>query len=109
MSTTQAPSANLPTKREITTKPRFSDKIFRLVVTTGGLSSLVILGLILAFLTYRGYGVLRLEGFSLITSSKWDVVEDEFGEVVSQDYGLAAMLVGTILCALIAVLVGVPI
>jgi phosphate transport system permease protein len=109
VSTTQKPPTELPARREITTKPRFSDRVFRVVVTTGGLSSLIILGLILAFLTYRGFGVVRTEGFGLITSSKWDVVEDEFGNVVSQDYGLAAMLVGTILCAIIAVLVGVPI
>ncbi|MTA37446.1 MAG: phosphate ABC transporter permease subunit PstC, partial [Actinobacteria bacterium] len=32
--------------REITTEPRFSDRVFRGVVTTGGLSSLAILGLI---------------------------------------------------------------
>jgi phosphate transport system permease protein len=105
VSTTQKPPTELPARREITTKPRFSDRVFRVVVTTGGLSSLIILGLILAFLTYRGFGVVRTEGFGLITSSKWDVVEDEFGNVVSQDYGLAAMLVGTILCAIIAVLV----
>ena len=36
----------IPAPREITTKPRLSDQIFRLVVTIGGMSSLVILGLI---------------------------------------------------------------
>jgi phosphate transport system permease protein len=79
------------------------------IVTSGGMSSLLILGLILAFLAYRGFEVFRLEGFALITSSDWSVVEDDNGSVVSQNYGLAAMLVGTVLSATIGVFIGVPI
>ncbi len=73
------------------------------------MSSLIILGLIFAFLAYRGYGVIRTEGFGFITNSNWDVIEDENSDIISQDYGLAAMLVGTILSATIAVVIGVPI
>jgi phosphate transport system permease protein len=79
------------------------------IVTSGGMSSLLILGLILAFLAYRGFEVFRLEGFGLITSSDWSVVEDDNGSVVSQSYGLAAMLVGTVLSATIGVFIGIPI
>ena len=43
----------IPAPREITTEPRRSDKVFRGVVTGGGLSSLLILGLIAVFLGYR--------------------------------------------------------
>ena len=103
------PQTYIPVPRELITKPRRSDQLFRIIVTSGGFSTLIILGLILAFLTYRGYGVLRLEGFKLITSSDWSVVEDETGNVVSQNYGLAAMLVGTLMSASIAVVIGVPI
>ena len=63
----------VPAPREITTEPRRSDKVFRAVVTTGGLSSLVILGLITIFLGYRGVGIMRDQGFSFITSSQWFV------------------------------------
>ena len=49
MSQTLVENKSLPTPREITTQPRFSDKVFRGVVTAGGLSSLVILGLIAFF------------------------------------------------------------
>jgi phosphate transport system permease protein len=73
------------------------------------MSSLIILGLIFAFLAYRGLGVIRIEGLGFITNSNWDVVEDETSNIISQDYGLAAMLVGTILSATVAVIVGVPI
>ena len=108
---TQTADLRIPTPapREITTKPRRSDQIFRAIVTAGGMSSLIILGLIFAFLAYRGLGVIRVEGLGFITNSNWDVVENENSDIVSQDYGLAAMLVGTVLSAIIAVIVGVPI
>ena len=98
-----------PVPRELVTKPRRSDQFFRVIVTAGGMSSLIILGLIFAFLAYRGFGVIRTEGFGFITNSNWDVIEDESSNIISQDYGLAAMLVGTILSATIAIFIGVPI
>ena len=99
----------IPSPREISTEPRRSDKVFRGVVTTGGLSSLVILGLIAIFLAYRGFEVLQQEGIGFITSSDWAVNIDESGNIVDSTFGLGAMLVGTILCALIAVVIAVPI
>jgi phosphate transport system permease protein len=99
----------IPSPREISTEPRRSDKVFRGVVTTGGLSSLVILGLIAIFLAYRGFEVLRQEGIGFITSSDWAVNIDESGNIVDSTFGIGAMLVGTILCSLIAVVIAVPI
>lgn len=109
MSQTINPVSTTPEPRVLVTKPRRSDQLFRVIVTSGGMSSLLILGLILAFLAYRGFEVFRFEGFGLITSSDWSVVEDENGSVVSQSYGLAAMLVGTVLSATIGVFIGIPI
>jgi phosphate transport system permease protein len=102
-------TTSIPSPREITTQPRRSDKVFRGVVTTGGLSSLFILGLIAIFLAYRGFEVLQQEGIGFITSSDWAVNIDESGNIVDSTFGLGAMLVGTILCALIAVVIAVPI
>lgn len=99
----------IPTPREITTKPRLSDRVFRAVVTTGGLSSLLLLGLIALFLTYRGFEVLRQEGIGFITHSDWSISTDDAGNVVESHFGLAAMLVGTILCSLVAVVIALPI
>ena len=101
--------ATIPSPREITTEPRFSDKVFRAVVTTGGLSSLAILGLIAVFLGYQGFEILAKEGISFITTSEWTVEVDSFGTITNTTFGLAAMLVGTILCALMAVLIAVPV
>ncbi len=98
-----------PAPREITTQPRLSDRIFRRVVAAGGLSSLFILSLITIFLGYRGFEVLRQEGFGFITSSDWSIQTDDAGNVIDSQFGLAAMLVGTILCAFIAVAIALPI
>ena len=98
-----------PTPRELSTEPRWSDKVFRAVVTAGGLSALVILGLITVFLGYRGFEVLRQEGLGFITNSDWSVSTDDAGNVVESNFGLAAMLVGTILCALVAVVIALPV
>lgn len=98
-----------PSPREITTEPRRSDKVFRGLVTAGGLSSLVILGLIAIFLGYRGFEVIVKEGLGFITNSDWSVTVDENANVVDSNFGLAAMLVGTILCALVAVVIALPI
>ena len=99
----------IPAPREIVTEPRRSDKVFRGVVTGGGLSSLAILGLIAIFLGYRGFEVLRQEGIGFITHSDWSISTDDAGNVLDSHFGLAAMLVGTILCSLIAVVIAVPI
>lgn len=102
-------TSSVPSPREITTKPRRSDQIFRGVVTLGGMSSLAILGLIALFLSIKGFHILGEKGFSFITESKWEVITDENMEVVQSTFGIGAMLVGTVLTALIALVVGVPI
>jgi phosphate transport system permease protein len=101
--------ADIPAPREITTKPRLSDKIFRGVVTGGGLSSLIILGLIFAFLLYQGYDIFSSQGLNFLTTSRWDVNFDEVGNITSSDFGLAGMLIGTLICSFVAVLIAVPI
>lgn len=104
-------SAEIPAPREITTKPRVSDKIFRGIVTAGGLSSLVILGLILIYLTYQGFDVLKSQGLGFISTSGWQIVLDEAGKIdpAQTTFGIAAMLIGTLICATIAIIVAVPI
>jgi phosphate transport system permease protein len=99
----------VPSPREISTKPRRSDKVFRGIVTGGGLSSLVILGLITVFLAYRGFEVLRQEGIGFITKAEWGVTVDESNNVLESHFGIAAMLVGTILCSFVAVVIALPI
>lgn len=98
-----------PSPREITTKPRRSDQVFRIIVTAGGMASLVILGLIALFLSIKGVHILVEEKFGFITGSAWEVTNDENGTIIDTNFGIGAMLVGTMLAALIAISVGVPV
>ena len=101
----------IPEARVLTNKPRFSDRVFRGVVTLGGFTSLVILGLISLFLLYRGFSVLRSEGFSFITDYEWvsSINSDGTEGEVASTYGVGAMLAGTIVTAIIALLIGGPV
>jgi phosphate transport system permease protein len=98
-----------PSPREITTKPRRSDQIFRIIVTIGGMASLVILGLIALFLSIKGVHILTEEKFGFITGSAWEVTNDANGTIIDTKFGIGAMLLGTMLAALIAISVGVPV
>jgi phosphate transport system permease protein len=73
------------------------------------MSSLVILGLIAFFLSLKGFHVLREEQWSFLTESRWEVLTDGEGKLESSTFGLGAMLVGTFIGALIAIIFGVPI
>ena len=97
----------LPPKREITTVPRFSDKVFRAVVTTGGFSSLVVLGLISLFLLYNGFNVFKSEGLKFVTGFDWVVALPEEG--LAAQFGIGAMLYGTVVIGLIALFFAFPI
>ena len=101
----------IPEARVLTNKPRFSDRVFRGVVTLGGFISLAILGLISLFLLYRGFSVLRSEGFSFITDYEWvsSINSDGTDGAVASTYGVGAMLAGTIVTAIIALLIGAPV
>lgn len=99
-----------PEKRAITTQPRFSDRVFRQIVTAGGLSSLVILSLILLFLLFQGYETIRTQGSYFLTGSQWtaNLNQNNQLDLQSSKFGIAAMLIGTLVCSLIAVTIAVP-
>ena len=96
-----------PKQREITTEPRRSDKIFRNIVSTVALSAFVILALIGAFLAIRGFQTFRTQGFHFLTGYEWEVQQDDAGNITAK-FGIGAMLVGTVLIAMVALAVGVP-
>jgi len=100
-------SADIPAPREITTKPRVSDRIFRTIVTGVGALSVTILTLIGLFLALRGFATFREEGLSFITGFEWQQYTDDAGNRVS-NLGIGAMLIGTILVAVVALIVAVP-
>jgi phosphate transport system permease protein len=107
VSTSTSTAKTIPTARVITTKPRFSDKVFRAIVTAGGLSSLFILALIAFFLVFNGFSVFKSEGLAFFTGFDWIDAQIDAGTPAS--YGIGAMLYGTLLTGFLAVLFGVPI
>lgn len=100
-------SETLPVQRTITTRPRPSDVAFRGIVTSFGFINLAILTLIGAFLLFRGIEVFRVEGISFFTDQKWEVTEES--GITSGNIGIGAMLIGTLIAALIALFVALPV
>ena len=96
-----------PQPRIITTELRFTDKLFRGVVTGGGLISLAILGLIGFFLIYNGFEAIRNAGLAFLTGFDWVDAVPENDQLAS--YGIGAMLYGTIVTGILAMIMGVPI
>lgn len=108
MSTSHLVEAQIePVRRELTTEPRFSDRVFRFVVTVGGFTSLVVLGLITAFLAYRGFEVFKTFGLRFITNFSWDGGNPDAG--VKPSLGIGAMLIGTIVLSIVALVIALPI
>ena len=104
--TEQLPKA-IPAPRKITTEPRFTDKIFRGVVTSGGLFAGLLLGLIGFFLVFNGFEAMRAAGLSFITGFDWVDAIPEDGQPSS--YGIGAMLYGTMVTGILAMIMGVPV
>ena len=100
-----------PSPRILESKPRPSDRIFRGIVALGGFSSLIILGLIAGYLFLRGFSILQSEGLSFITGYEWvSSINSDGSEGAAQStYGVGAMLIGTLVTAVIALVIGVPV
>jgi phosphate transport system permease protein len=86
--------------RKLTSRLSASDHAFRAIARTGGIVVLVLLGLVGAFLFYRASQALHKAGWSFLTTQTWNPNGGGFG--------IAAVLVGTILIALVAVVVAAP-
>ena len=107
MSTAVVEQKQTPEPRTITTELRFTDKLFRGIVTGGGLISLAILGLIGFFLIYNGFEAIRNAGLAFLTGFDWIDAVPENGQLAT--YGIGAMLYGTIVTGILAMIMGVPI
>jgi phosphate transport system permease protein len=92
-------------RRELRFRKPGVDRFFHAVVTAGALMSLLVLGLIAAFLLFRGFQIFKDMGFSFITGSKWEGTGAPGEPTV---YGIAPMLVGSVVLSLVAVVIAVP-
>ena len=93
-------------QREIVVRRGLADRIFRRSMATGAIFSLTVLGLIAAFLLFRGFEIFKDFGFSFITSATWDAGSGD--GVIPASFGIAAMLVGSVVTAIIALAVALP-
>lgn len=95
-----------PDQREIKAYYTKVDKAFRSFVSSAALFSLVVLVLIAAFLLYRGFEIFSDFGLGFITNSKWEMLDPN--DPATATFGIAAMLVGSVLTATIAIVIAVP-
>ena len=86
--------------RKLTVVRDLPDRIFKMVATTGGVTVLAIMLLVGTFLTLRASKAISSAGLSFLTTQAWDTDNRHFG--------VAAVLTGTILIALVAICIAVP-
>ena len=86
--------------RTLKTVRDFQDKVFRSVATTGGVTVLLLMLLVGTFLAIKASQALHQAGFSFLSTQAWDPNNHNFG--------IAAVLTGAILIALVAVFFAVP-
>ena len=93
--------------RTITTRPRTSDRVYRGIVTAGGMASLAILGLITVFLWANSKDVFARFGLNFITDVAWVADNVDAGE--PGRFGIGAMLAGTVVTSMLALIVALPV
>ena len=96
----------------IVTKRRLSDKVFRAILIFGGTTSFFVLLAIFLYLVQRSAPVLREFGLGFATNSIWysgDGFPASQGSADPANFGLFPMAYGTLLVALIAMVIAVPI
>lgn len=86
--------------REVVEVVGFSDRIFRGIARSSGITVLAIMSLVGVFLAVRAAEALQSSGVSFLTTQAW---EPDGGK-----FGIAAIIVGTVLIALVAISLAVP-
>jgi phosphate transport system permease protein len=87
--------------RDLSHKVTGSDRTFRNVARTSGALVLAIMGLVGIFLTLRASEALKKDGlWKFLTTQAW--------EPDANNFGIAAVLTGTILIALVAIFFAMP-
>jgi len=77
-----------------------SDRVFRGVARAAGTAVLVIMLLVGLFLTLQAFPAVRQAGWGFLTRQDWDTEGNNFG--------VAGVLIGTVLIALVAITIALP-
>jgi phosphate transport system permease protein len=95
--TALAPAA---VRRALKTNHGAADRTFRGVARGGGILVLVLMTMVGTFLGYRAWQALHKAGLSFLTTQEWNPDGSRFG--------IAAVMIGSILIAAVAIVVAVP-
>ena len=96
-----ASDAAAPAPRQLEARSGRGDRVFGGITSTSGLVVLAIMGAVGVFLAIQATQALRATGFSFLTTSEWQPDRNKFG--------ISAVLLGTVLIAVVAVAVALPI
>lgn len=86
--------------RPLVARPGRSDRLFKGGITSGGVLVLLIMVAVGLFLSYEASDALKKAGFSFFTTAEW--------QPDSGVFGVASVLIGTVLIALVAVAIALP-
>jgi phosphate transport system permease protein len=78
----------------------WQDHLFRALARSGGGLVLTLMGLVGLFLIIRGSSAIQVAGWGFLTTQAWDPN--------SHHFGIAAVLSGTVIIALIAIVIAIP-
>jgi phosphate transport system permease protein len=87
-------------RRVVVTDVGAADRAFRWTARGGGTAVLVLMALVGLFLAFRAGDALRVDGIHFLTVQEWNPDGGRFG--------IAAIIVGTVLIALVSVVFAVP-
>jgi phosphate transport system permease protein len=93
-----------PAPRDVQLNRTFGDRLFRAIATAGGLTTLVLLVLIGLFLLLQAWPALREAGLSFFTTQEW-----QFNAAGTNNFGVAALVYWTVVIAVIALVIAVPV
>ncbi|MEV0393758.1 phosphate ABC transporter permease subunit PstC [Polymorphospora rubra] len=94
------PGGDGPGPRRIVQRRGPSDLVFRGVARAGGAAVLVIMVLVGLFLALQAWPAVEMAGWRFLTVQDWDPAGNNFG--------VAGVLAGTVLIALVAIAISVP-
>ena len=89
-------------KAAVTPKKLTSDKIFKLGATIAGTFVLAVIVLMVFQLAFESYPIWEKEGLGFVTGSDWNAVEGR------ESYGAMPYVLGTLVTAALAMVIGVP-
>jgi len=97
------PARPLPEPRQITPGLTTGDRVFRFVAAAAAAGVLAILGLVVLFLLLEAEPALKVSGFKFLTTFEWNP------DGTPAHFGIAALIYGTVVIAVIALVVALPI